>query len=341
MRTIVALVLVAGGACGKTSEPSGSAPDDAARAVKRPTPKADGVEHAEIKGSIRHAHAGGERIEEAGGHGELDPIHRFWGSSATDIYAAAWDDPGRGLLHSKGDGVWTHEPLSDRRLVGLWGSSARDIYVSGNAGFIYHGRGDGTWKAEPIRSEGATRMIWGSGPRDVYAASAYGKVFHSKGDGAWAIQSVGDKTLLLAIWGSGPNDIYVAGDEGKIFHSKGDGTWQPQGPLGDGQYKAQISGLWGASAKDVYAVSSGLFHSTGDGKWTKVPVEGLATASSVWGDGKGTLYVGASDGMLFVRRDGAWSHTVDKHAGTYQALWGIDDELYIGAERFLTWTTPK
>lgn len=338
-KTIALLVIVC--ACGKSGS---SKPDEESRRpgggedVKH-APEHTGVEHAEIKGTIRHAHAGGARVEEAGQHGELDPIHRFWGSSATDVYAAAWDDPGHGLLHSKGDGVWTHESLADRRLVGVWGSSAHDIYVSGNEPVIYHGHGDGTWKAEAIRAEGATRVIWGSGPHDVYAASAYGKVFHSKGDGMWTVQRVGDETLLLAIWGSGPDDIYVAGDDSKVFHSKGDGTWQLQGSL-PGQHKLQIHGLWGASKTDVYAVGAGLFHSTGDGTWTQVPVEGLTTASAVWGDDKGTLYVGGDDGQLFVRHAGVWSKTIDKGGGTYQALWGIDDELYIGAERFLTWTTP-
>jgi hypothetical protein len=298
------------------------------------SPTADaafGHRHAEIKGAIWRSHAGAAPVELAGGHGELDPVQRLWGASATDVYAAAWDDPGHGLLHSKGDGVWSHEPLQERRLFGVWGSSARDVYVAN--GGVLHNRGDGYWKPEEAHT--FVRAFWGTGPHDVWAVGDGGTVMHSTGDGKWTAQSIGKDVLVLAIWGSGPRDIYVAGDD-QIFHSIGDGKWAPQ--ILPSTYQVQIHDLWGSGPNDVYAVAAGLFHSTGDGSWTRVAIDGLATAEAVWGNGK-ELYVGTSSGV-FVRRGDAWSQLSARPAGV-RALWGVGDDLYIGTEQFTEWTTPE
>ncbi len=286
---------------------------------------------SEIKGSIRHAKAGGPRVLEAGGNWELDPVNAIWGSGPTDVYAAAWDDPGRGLLHSNGDGTWTHEELRDRRLKAVWGSSAKDVYVAGNDA-IYHRQDDGSWKREHSGMRGAVTALWGSSAKDVWATGAYGQVFRSKGDGTWTTSSVGDeKTLLLAIWGSAAADVYVGGGDGAVFHVGVAGTFERQS-VG---VHDNVTSIWGSGSKDIYAVAGGLFHSAGDGHWEPVVVDGLGTrGSALWGDGRGTLWVGAYDGKLFTRRDGKWSMTRDQGSGTYQALWGTGDDLYIGISTY-------
>jgi hypothetical protein len=99
--------------------------------------------------------------------------------------------------------------------------------------------------------------------------------------------------------------------------------------------------VFGFSAKDVYVAGRKLFHSTGDGQWSAVDVPDLSDAMAVLGDAQGNLYVGARGGVLFVRKNGTWSHTTDKGAGDYQALVLTGDDLYIGAERFLEWSDPE
>src|SRR5262249_30578989 len=112
----VRLIISMGALCACSRSGSSSTTSDAAPATTASAAARSAKTHAEIKGAIRHVarraspdggKVRGDRVVEAGAKGELDPIHAFWGSSATDVYAAAWDDPGRGLLHSKGDGVWT------------------------------------------------------------------------------------------------------------------------------------------------------------------------------------------------------------------------------------------
>ncbi len=288
--------------------------------------------------------AGGPRTVEAGGKGELDPVHAIWGTGPTDVYAAAWDDPGRGLLHSKGDGVWTHEELRDRRLRGVWGSGTHDVYACGNMG-VYHRKGLAMWTHEASGSHGATFAIWGSGSKDVYEVGADGEVMRSRGDGAWRKSNVSSadggahNVILLAIWGSGPGDVYAGGQgaDGVVYHSDGSDTWSTQRVPA----KGGISSIFGFGPKDVYAVSHFLYHSAGDGQWETVDIPQLdGNAAAVTGDSHGTLYVGGRDGDLYVRTNGTWTNTRDKGAGTYQALWSSGDDLWIGSETFLEWTDP-
>src|ERR1700722_14927016 len=207
-RSLALACAVASSACVDRSPDSGALADtggatSSAEAAVGPA-KHRGRSHAEVKGSIRHAKADGPRVEELGSHGEIDPVHSLWGSGPSDVYAAAWDDPGRGLLHSKGDGKWTHEDLRQRRLLAVWGSGATDVYAAGNDG-VYHGHGDGKWTLEHQGSGCAVYALWGSGREDVYA-SGCGEVFRSKGDGSWRREPVAGDQLLLALWGSGPGD---------------------------------------------------------------------------------------------------------------------------------------
>lgn len=336
---LVLFVIAGVGACRfpKSRARDAGASEEPRKLPSASTARTGGKIHAEIKGAIHHRKGDGPAVLEAGGTKDgLDPVNGIWGSGPNDVYAAAWDDPGKGLLHSKGDGVWTHESLADRRLKAVWGSGAKDVYVGGNDG-IYHGHGDGTWKREFFGARGAISAIWGSSSKDIYAAGAFGEVYRSKGDGKWMKASVGnDKALLVAIWGANPNQVYVAGSEGKIYRTKGDGLFTVESLPTD----SDVTALWGASAKDVYAVAGTLFHSTGDGRWESVPVPGLSGGRSLWGDKQGTLWVGASSGRLFKRRAGAWTMLQDKKAGAFQALWGTGDDLYLGAELFFSWTDP-
>lgn len=335
---VVLVVGVAGCARSSSSAAVGdAAPSGSASASGSGKRKPAGKTHAEIKGAIRHV-KGGARTLEAGGKGELDPVHAFWGTSPTDVYAAAWDDPGRGLLHTKGDGVWTHEDLRDRRLRGVWASGPSDVYASGHSG-IYHRKGHGAWVHEAT-SRGATFAMWGSGAKDVYAVGAYGEIHRSTGNGTWKTTSLPGKSdvILLAIWGSGANDVYTGGQsaDGTIFHSTGKDDWTAQTIPA----KGGITSIFGFGPKDVYAVAHSLYHSTGDGTWEKVAVPGLESGQAVCGDAHGDLYVGGRDGDLFVRKNGEWSSTRDKGAGTYQALFCTGEEVYIGSEIFLEWTEP-
>jgi hypothetical protein len=131
--------------------------------------------------------------------------------------------------------------------------------------------------------------------------------------------------------------VYAAGNDGIVFHSKGDGAWTQEKVPGGGT----VSSLWGSGPRDVYAVANTLFHSTGDGTWQPITIDGLNRGSAVHGDARGTLWVGGSNGTLFVRRNSVWSSTKDKGAGNYQALWATGDDLYIGGERFIEHDTAE
>jgi hypothetical protein len=62
-------------------------------------------------------------------------LEEVWGSSPSDVYAAADDGI---LLHYDGS-QWTPAQQTDRTLLGVFGSSAADVYAVGLGGRVIHG----------------------------------------------------------------------------------------------------------------------------------------------------------------------------------------------------------
>src|SRR5262245_17455152 len=68
-----------------------------------------------------------------------------------------------------GPKAWQPEPSgTSQDLLGIWGSSASDIYVVGRAGTILHSTGDGHWSAQASGVTSDISAIWGSSATDLY-----------------------------------------------------------------------------------------------------------------------------------------------------------------------------
>ena len=110
---------------------------------------------------------------------------------------------------SKDNWCWMNPLPQGHTLRGMWGSSATDLFVVGEAGTIL--RYDG--KAWSMMTSGTTERlngVWGSGSNHVCASTAKGNVLCY--DGAkWTSYSTAIKDSLGAIWGSGPKDIFAVG----------------------------------------------------------------------------------------------------------------------------------
>jgi hypothetical protein len=97
-----------------------------------------------------------------------------------------------------------------------------------------------------------------------------------------------------------------------------------------GTMQAAVSGVWGSSAADVYAVGfdpsddAVIVHSTGNGVWTRQTVgsggmqQGLV---SVWGSGAGDVYAAGNEVIFHSTGNGTWT-SEDVPGGSYGALWG-------------------
>lgn len=158
-------------------------------------------------------------------------LRDVWSAGDGVVWAVGWSD--KQLIASPGpllrwDGkVWTTAFTSEARLNAVWGSSATDIWVGGDAG-LFHGTGPSssaiTWKK--VRSE-AVASIWGSSANDVWAVGGTktyqylfdGKVLHYQGPSAdggdgWQIDPLSSRPASYRkVWGTSASDVWIGGAE--------------------------------------------------------------------------------------------------------------------------------
>jgi hypothetical protein len=96
----------------------------------------------------------------------IPPLGPIWGSSTSDIYCS-----GAPILHSTGDGKFTAiDPSSGSGALGIWGSSATDVWFAEGANNVYRGNGT-TWQQLGVGTAKHfyAGNVYGTGPNDVYA----------------------------------------------------------------------------------------------------------------------------------------------------------------------------
>jgi hypothetical protein len=103
----------------------------------------------------------------------------IWGSSAGDIWIAGCDLSGTtcGFLKHLQNGNFQRvdAPKTDA-LLGLWGSSQKDIFAVGKGGAILHYDGS-TWTTEASSTTVDLRAVWGASG-EVFAVGAGGTILH-------------------------------------------------------------------------------------------------------------------------------------------------------------------
>jgi len=111
--------------------------------------------------------------------------------------------------------------LEDTNFRGVWGSSADDVFVVGDAGTIVHYDGS-EWSLMESPTTEDLQSVWGTCFHDVYAVGNGGTVIHYNG-ATWADISDQIPTTenLYDIWGSSSKDIYVVGNNGTVIHYDG------------------------------------------------------------------------------------------------------------------------
>ncbi|MDB4934011.1 MAG: hypothetical protein JWP87_983 [Labilithrix sp.] len=241
--------------------------------------------------------------------------------------ADANSPPGGDAEPTEDELVQKWELLRQGSVVGVWGSSANDVYFANPIGRVLHfdERASvpilGPFQEQTLYQAGSYAVaLWGSSASNVYALDGGAGVWHSKGDGNWAAFGAFGKQTIAAdvhgesIWGSGPNDIYVTAARYpnrsiSVFHSTGNGAWVEQGhEIDNATWTDAVSGVWGSSSSDVYAATPRkMWHSTGTGVWQEVPA--LANVgTAMWGRSATDVYFG---GAQIVHWNGAGAPTVE------------------------------
>jgi hypothetical protein len=91
-----------------------------------------------------------------------------------------------------------------------------------------------------------------------------------------------------------------------------------------------LRGVWGSSAKDVYAVGlqGTILHSQGDGTWTQQTSGTTKDLHAIWGSGPHDLYA-AGDVLLRSSGDGNW-HSEPSAPSALEGVWGsAPNDVYV------------
>jgi len=201
---------------------------------------------------------------------------------------------------------------------------------------------DDVWTMMRDESEQVTLVsVWGSSPSDVFAVGPgpydiETGIVHYNGD-TWSQMSLFvDAYQLSGVWGSSSSDVFAVGNGYAItpnggystgpavFHYDGASWSFPSMPI-SGPLPG-LSGVWGASPSDVFAVggnydASGapIYHYDGV-SWSRMPNDFQTSLSAVWGASH-TDVIAA--GGLILHYDGAtWSEMTNPNNYIASAVWG-------------------
>ena len=240
-------------------------------------------------------------------------LNAVWGSSPTSTVVVGYTDYAsfyrrRGLVLTLNSKTMVRSYTgAGRELHGVWGTSPTNLYVVGRR------YGSNTWSGEVLRS--GSSVPW-----------------HS------VVQNAGDQ--LHDIWGSSPSEIHAAGGTvgGAGVVARFDGLAWKVGPLGN---QGPVTGLWGTSAGDVYAVNSGQLLRYNGSAWTagKLGVglqavdlwKGASSRVFVVGSGQTSAGTWATAGQL---SGSSWKLSNLGTQGRAVGVWGrSDSDVYAVGHR--------
>jgi hypothetical protein len=234
------------------------------------------------------------------------------GSGPTDVWVAGGDGV---LVHWDGS-TWSTDwrggatSLIPRTPVCRSASyrNANDAWIVGNlisTSVPFASHWDGTsWTAKTISGVAVLDDIWGASPKDAYASGATdasslkGALAHWDGS-TWSTLGTSDEVgECAAIWADATDDVWACCGNG-VLH------WDGKSVTATSLASEVIyTGIWGASATDIYLVGDDVKHYDGTSWSTFTPPEGAAQ----WVSGSGPNDVWIAGQSYVTHWDGAaWS----------------------------------
>ncbi|MFT5234178.1 MAG: hypothetical protein ACI9UQ_002221 [Candidatus Krumholzibacteriia bacterium] len=123
-----------------------------------------------------------------------------FGGGGGKVGRTSWDSDDTGVTDS---------------LVGIWGSSAENMFIISNVGHLLHF--DGIEFTPSLEGQvGAFRSIWGSAEDDIWAVGAPGLAYHYDGT-EWSKVETGTNLSINGVYGFGTSEIYFALDRGTLL----------------------------------------------------------------------------------------------------------------------------
>jgi len=293
-------------------------------------------------------------------------LHRVWGTADDNIYAVGaagvvlhfdgseWrvarkPSPERGDLwgvYTAGpghavavgeDGValelrqgkWTERRIASVPLRAAWGTSADDVFASGDGGALLRQRG-GRWAMLASDCYEDLWSVWGAGEGHVLAVGNRRTVVHF--DGVKAKETIAGHNSFRDVWGFGTKQAWAVGTGGDIVSYTGKG-WRSEtsGILVD------LNGVAGNKPSELWAVGAGGTILTLRGnRWSVQSggvAQGLVAVASGPTAGAG-LALGEA-GVLLRRKAGHWRVEAPLPGGRYRDLWTDGSRAVVVGERGL------
>jgi hypothetical protein len=256
------------------------------------------------------------------------------------------------------------------------GTSATNIFVAGPTTILHY---DGSaWSTQLQLQTGEIRDVWAASSTDAFALGtgwpSSGPYFLRYDGLQWSsMKSPGvdvEDGSLLALWGSSSNDVFAVGSfwpyggyDYRAYVAHYDGaTWSPMdvGPRSCGLNSSfdcyvQLTGVWGSSGTDVYAVGNFhvplqdedeavILHHNGH-QWSEVLRESRLQLYNVWGSSSNDVYATGStlvpsgqchgcltggDGAIRHFDGSGWSTIPSPTSAGLRAIWGSSStDIYL------------
>ena len=226
-------------------------------------------------------------------------------------------------------GQWSYEQIDPNCMItSMWAFSETDMYVGGGYmldACLYHYDGRGWQSVNNPNISGPIFEIWGGDSEDVYVAGLSGR--HHYDGIQWTELS---QDTDIGLWGFAGGDVFVSASYIKRYQGEtSDAMLLPPG------FSDQISGLWGTSEADMYAVASKstILHYDGNesGQWAYFNTTGLEGTSyglmTIWGTSSYDIFVGAFGGYgigVISHYDGtAWTTSTVPDLGSQAGISGF------------------
>lgn len=148
-----------------------------------------------------------------------------WGAAPDDVWAVGGTARRPGgvptVIHYDGttwSGAETPTPMRENvfAFFKVWGSSASDVYVVGDAGIVLHWDG-AAWEELFVGAMDDLVAVWGLGPDFVVAVGGRGNGIVSFFDGEdWRSEFVSPLPGLNGVWMRSPDEVHVVGNRGTL-----------------------------------------------------------------------------------------------------------------------------
>ena len=249
-------------------------------------------------------------------------LDAVWAGATNDVFVVLRGVPGSfggDVMHFDG-ATWTVDPSSQLVLQAVTGTpDGKRVIVAGTQGLTGMIRDfDRTSWTESDVGGAPLAGVWASNTRAIAVGGAAGVnnaavAWRSDGGAAWAKDTFPQQgiALLAGVWGSSDTDVYAVGrdvmEKPAIAHFDGvmwsivpfcaDATSTACIDMSLASLASALTGVWGSSASDVYAVGVGgtILHFDGS-RWTLVDPSTTpppTDLSAVSGGGSDVIAVGS------------------------------------------------